>query len=235
MAIKAVLFDLDGTLLPMDLNVFMKHYFGGLAKRLAPYGYDPKTLVDAIWKGTAAMVGNDGSRTNEEAFWEVFVEAFGDRVKEDECHLDAYYREDFDAVKAVCGYDPLARAAVEVVRKKGFSAILATNPLFPKVATEARARWAGFDVSEFDLVTTYENSGYCKPNLQYYRDICERTGFSPEECVMVGNDVSEDMIAESLGMRVFLLTDCLLNKEDADITRYPSGGFPELIAFLEAL
>ena len=235
MAIKAVLFDLDGTLLPMDQNAFMKSYFGGLAKRLSPYGYDAKTLVDAIWKGTAAMVRNDGSRTNEEAFWEVFVEVFGSRVKEDEPHLDAYYREDFDAVKASCGFDPRARIAVETVRKKGFSAILATNPLFPSIATEARTRWAGFDVSEFDLVTTYENSCYCKPNLQYYRDICERMGLSPEECAMVGNDVSEDMIAESLGMRVFLLTDCLLNKDGADITRYPSGGFSELIAFLETL
>ena len=57
----------------------------------------------------------------------------------------------------------------------------------------------------------------------------------PEECLMVGNDVSEDMIAETLGMKVFLLTDCLINKENKDISLYPHGGFEELLAFIETL
>ena len=59
MGIKAVLFDLDGTILPMGQNVFTKAYFGGLAKRLAPIGYESEKLIDSIWQGSAAMVGND--------------------------------------------------------------------------------------------------------------------------------------------------------------------------------
>ena len=223
MAVKAVLFDLDGTLLPLDQNAFMKYYFGGLARKLAPRGYDPKSLIDAIWAGTAAMVKNDGSRMNEDAFWEVFRGIYGDKAQEDVPYFDAYYREDFETVKAASGYDPLARKAVETVKRKGLTAVLATNPLFPSVATEARARWAGLDTSEFALVTTYENTGYCKPNPRYYLDITERIGVSPKECVMVGNDVSEDMIAETVGMQVFLLTDCLLNKEVKSVPLdYPS-------------
>ena len=35
MNIKAVLFDLDGTLLPMDQDIFVKSYFGLLAKKLS--------------------------------------------------------------------------------------------------------------------------------------------------------------------------------------------------------
>lgn len=31
-----ILFDLDGTLLPMDQEVFIKHYFGGITKKCAP-------------------------------------------------------------------------------------------------------------------------------------------------------------------------------------------------------
>ena len=57
----------------------------------------------------------------------------------------------------------------------------------------------------------------------------------PEECVMVGNDVTEDMIAETLGMKVFLLTDCLINKLNEDISKYPHGGFDELKEFLDEL
>ena len=77
MSIKVVLFDLDGTLLPMDQDVFVKAYFKGIAAKLAPYGYEPKALIDAIWAGTIKMIKNDGRRTNEEAFWDYFASIYG--------------------------------------------------------------------------------------------------------------------------------------------------------------
>ena len=113
--------------------------------------------------------------------------------------------------------------------------MLATNPLFPVVATESRIRWAGLKKEDFELVTTYENSRHCKPNPDYYKDIMEEIKVRPQECLMVGNDVKEDMIAESLGMKVFLLTDCLINKEEKDISVYPNGDFNELLAYVDTL
>ena len=110
--------------------------------------------------------------------------------------------------------------------------VLATNPLFPSIATESRIRWAGLEPSEFDLYTTYENTSYCKPNLDYYRDILKRINCRPEECLMVGNDVGEDMVVEALGMQVFLLTDCLINTQKKDITAYPHGSFEQLLSML---
>ena len=71
--LKAVLFDLDGTLLPMDVEEFQKSYFSSLAKFLAPYGYEPEKLVKSIWTGTKAMMKNDGTKSNEKAFWTVFL------------------------------------------------------------------------------------------------------------------------------------------------------------------
>lgn len=44
-----VLFDLDGTLLPMDQDAFTKAYFQCLAAKLAPYGYEPAKLIDSVW------------------------------------------------------------------------------------------------------------------------------------------------------------------------------------------
>ena len=58
---------------------------------------------------------------------------------------------------------------------------------------------------------------------------------SPKECLMVGNDVAEDMIAEELGMKVFLLTDCMINKQNCDISQYPHGSFDDLISFIKTL
>ena len=99
----------------------------------------------------------------------------------------------------------------------------------------SRIRWAGLEPEDFELYTTYENIGYCKPNPDYYREILRRIGLAPEECMMVGNDVGEDMIAETLGMRVFLLTDCLINKTGEDIGKYPNGGFNELLQAVREL
>lgn len=235
MGIKVVLFDLDGTLLPMDQDIFVKDYFGRIAAKLAPQGYDPKKLVDTIWRGTEVMVQNDGSCTNEEAFWKFAVTVFGERILQDKHFFDAFYETEFDKIKAVCGYHPAAAEIVYGLKEQGYRVVLATNPIFPARATQWRIQWAGLQPEDFEIYTTYENSRYCKPNLGYYLDILAQLGVKPEECLMVGNDVGEDMIARQLGMKVFLLTDCLINKNNEDISQYPNGSFEALRKFVSAL
>lgn len=235
MKTNIVLFDLDGTLLPMDQDVFTKEYFKLLAAKLAPRGYEQKKLIDAVWAGTAAMVQNDGSVKNYEAFWKKFAQIMGEKVYEDKALFDEFYKNEFDGAAQSCGFNPDAARAVALCKELGFRVALATNPIFPREATISRIRWAGFEPNEFEYYTTYEVCSFCKPNLDYYREIMRTLGCSPEECLMVGNDVSEDMVANNLGMKVFLLTDCLINKKNEDITRYPNGGFPELSEFLTSL
>ena len=236
MKITTILFDLDGTLLPMDQEIFVKAYFGGLAKKLVPHGYKADELINTVWAGTAAMVKNDGSVTNEIAFWKHFVSLYGEeKARRDYPIFESFYQENFDEVSKVCGHDPKAKEIIEFLKEKGIRRVLATNPIFPSVATEKRMAWAGLSPSDFELFTTYENSRFCKPNLAYYQEILEKIGCVPEECAMVGNDVSEDMIASSLGMQVFLLTDCIINKHDTDISVYPHGNFDELLAWLKKI
>ena len=233
--IKAILFDLDGTLLPMDQDLFLKAYFGGLVKAMVPHGYDPDRVVKSIWAGTAAMVSNDGTRTNEEVFWESFCNFFGADARKDEPVFQRFYETEFQNISQVCGRDPRAADAVHEIQSLGYRTILATNPLFPPIATHSRIRWAGLEVRDFERITTYDNSRACKPNLAYYQEILREQVLAPEECVMVGNDVGEDMIAAKLGMKVFLLTDCLINKAGADISQFPNGSFPELLEFIRGL
>ena len=235
MAVTTVLFDLDGTLLPMDQDLFAMTYLKGLAARVAPAGYDPKALMGAIWKGTEAMMVNDGSCLNEARFWQVFTALMGETALEDMPYFDAYYREDFDKVREVCGFNPAAREIIDLVKNKGLRPVLATNPFFPAIATHKRVVWAGLQPEDFAYITTYENSSFCKPNPNYYRELLEKLELRPEECVMVGNDAHEDTAAAQLGIPVFLLTDCLLNKKNLDYSQYPQGSFPELRTFLENL
>ncbi|MCQ2431113.1 MAG: HAD family hydrolase [Clostridia bacterium] len=231
---KTILFDLDGTLLPMDNDVFTKTYFGLLAKTLAPRGYDPEKLVKSVWYGTAAMVKNDGSETNDKAFWRAFAEAEGEHVYDDIPAFDSFYRNEFGGAKAVCGKDEALVTLVHDLKAAGYRVALATNPLFPAVATERRIRWAGFEPSDFELYTTYENIGYCKPNPAYYTEVAARLGASPADCIMVGNDAHEDTAAKDAGMKVFLLTDHLLNKKNVDITEIPHGDVRALRDYLFA-
>ncbi len=235
MDIKVVLFDLDGTLLPMDQEVFTKAYFKGLATRLGKHGYEAKPLIDAVWSGTIAMIKNNGEKTNEQVFWDDFTAIFGQKAKEDIVYFDEFYRNDFEAIKDYCGYTEKAAQVIALIKEKGLRTALATNPIFPAVATESRMRWAGLNKEDFELYTTYENSFYSKPNPKYYTAITEKLGVKPEECLMVGNDVGDDMIAHKLGMKVFLLTDCLINKKNEDINEYPNGDFEMLLKYIKEM
>ena len=233
MMIDTVLFDLDGTLLPMDQEEFVNTYLGALAKKLAPQGYEPKHLVAAVWAGTKAMVENGGEKTNEEVFWEDFCHIFGQQAKKDMPLFEEFYATDFALARTVCGFAPQAAELIEGLKERGVTLALATNPLFPDIATRQRIRWAGLDPADFTLVTTYENSCRCKPSPEYYREVLGKLGKKPEQCIMVGNDVDEDMVpARELGMEVFLLTDCLINRKNRPLDRFPHGDFAELKDFL---
>jgi len=161
------------------------------------------------------------------------VAAFGEKIEADKHLFADFYEREFDQIKAVCGFQPAAANAVRNLKKRGYRVILATNPLFPARATQWRIQWAGLTPEDFELYTTYENSSYCKPNPDYYIEILNKLNYRAEECAMVGNDVTEDMAAETIGMKVFLLTDCIINKENKDISRYPNGGFEELQKWIQ--
>ena len=233
MPIQWILFDLDGTLLPMDQNTFVNSYFQMLTAKLAPFGYDPKEVVKGIWAGTDAMVRNDGGATNEEVFWKVFSALLGERALAHKPLFEEFYRNEFQAAAAFCGFTPAAKETVDALKQMGYRVGLATNPLFPTIATEHRIRWAGMQPEDFEFYTTYESCRFCKPNPRYYEMILEKIGCPAEQCLMVGNDVEEDaQAATKVGMQVFLITDCLINKGNVDISAYPHGSFAELLEFV---
>lgn len=231
--IKAILFDLDGTLLPMNRSVFERSYMGSLAQMAAGRGYDPKDFLRALGKSIAAMAQNDGSLPNGDVFWNTFSEASGKSRETEEPAFLKYYQTDYQGLEEVCGKNPEASATVKELRQKGYTLAIATNPVFPVIGIESRLSWAECNKEDFSLLTTLENSRFTKPHGGYYRDVAEALGVLPEECLMVGNDVSDDMPAEKVGMRVFLLTNCLENPKGEDFSRYPQGGFAELLSYIE--
>jgi FMN phosphatase YigB (HAD superfamily) len=235
MSIRYILFDLDGTLLPMDQDQFIRSYFGALSTYMEPHGFEPKRFIETIWHCTGAMFKNDGSHTNEEVFWHAFTAAYGADARQYEPILDTFYHTHFPSVQSVCGYDPEASKTVQTLKQMGFELILATQPIFPAIATETRMKWAGLDQNDFKLYTTFENSSFSKPNPDYYQQILDKIGTKPSDCLMVGNDATEDLVAETLGMKVFLLTNCLINKSNKDLSGYPQGDWNALLQYIHSM
>ena len=234
--LDAILFDLDGTLLCMDNDEFVRVYFGFLAKKAAGWGYtDSRFLIKTIWDGVAAMIGNDGSRTNCKAFWECFAGAYGEGGWQDMDKFNSFYMNEFNLAKDVADLTKPAGRAVELAHQKADQVVLATNPIFPRCAVDTRLAWLGLTTADFNLVTDYENFSLSKPNPDYFRKITEILDLDPGRCIMIGNDVEEDVYAaREAGIAPWLVTDFMINRKNLKID-VPCGSYEEMIGYLEQL
>ena len=237
MGIQHILFDLDGTLLPMVQDEFVKFYMPLLAKAYLSKGVpvEPKKFIGAVWAGYEAMVKNDGSRTNREAFWSYIDPELPIGAEESEKIAEEFYGGEFNQAVCTTRPTPLADQIVKTVKGKGLGTYLATNPVFPRCATMNRIRWAGLEAEDFSLITTYETCSFCKPNPEYYKKILDTFSLDPAECLMVGNDVGEDLSIRTLGVKTFLVTDTMENKFNLPIETEYQGSLEELLEFVETL
>lgn len=233
--IKTIMFDLDGTLVPFESEDFVKMYFGEIAKKLAPVGYEPKKVMNDIWAGTKAMVENDGSRLNSDVFWEVF-NANNSGLPDAKPLCDDFYTNEFDSVKACLKESRDLKPMINRLKNAGFELILSTNPVFPMSAMKTRLKWVNLDESDFLLVTSYDNSSYCKPNPKYFTEIMEKTGKKACECVIIGNHVKEDIIpAKIVGAEAFWVNDYPENPDNDDTSDIMQGSLKQAADYLLSL
>lgn len=232
---KAILFDLDGTLLPLDEKLFVDIYFTELSKVFSEYNIESNKLVEAIWTATHEIIKNDGKRTNEEAFWEKFNSIINIDLSNIKEVLEKFYaNEFFTKLKKCSAENNLAKVAVNLAKKNGRKVVLATNPVFP-IDALVRLKWTGLDVDDFDYVTHYSNSSFSKPNPKYYLDLCEKLDVEPKDCLMIGNDERQDIFAaSSAGMNCYLVTDYLYTYPECKVN-CEKGSFEDLIEKLKTL
>lgn len=233
--VKAVLFDLDGTLLPMDNDYFTKCYLKLLGKKFYELGYDGEKCIKGVWNGLKHMVGNDGSMSNEDAFWKGFDQVMASDLTHERAQLNTlllgFYQNEFHGAKAATAPSHIAKDIVEKVKRAGHKVILATNPIFPKEAVLSRLSWIDLTEEDFDYITTYETSHFCKPNPDYYKEILDKCELEPQDCIMIGNDVHEDIIpALSLQIPTYLVKDYQIG-EAQDIST-DAGSLAQVVSYL---
>lgn len=85
------------------------------------------------------------------------------------------------------------------------------------------------------MITTYETYRYCKPNLEYFKNILDEFSLKPAECLMVGNDVEEDLVVRKLGVKTYLVTDTMENKKNLPIQSEYTGTLADLLQFIDIL
>ncbi len=214
--IKALLFDLDGTLLPLDEQEFVNYYFSLLCKKTYEYGYEKNKLISTIWEGTKQMVLNNGTKNNETVFWNYFESVYGS--SDDKFIFDDFYNNEFKNAKVSTKPNEEARKVIDFAKSNFNHVILATNPIFPKAATKTRMEWIGLLEEDFSLVTTYENSCFCKPNPKYYLEILSKFDLKPEEALMIGNnDIEDYKAATSIGIKTIIVNDCRILNEEVNV------------------
>lgn len=226
--IKHILFDLDGTLLPMAQDEFVECYMTLLSRYFIPHDIKPEILINAIWRGVGAMVKNNGSCTNEEAFWSCFTKLLPVKKETMEPMLLDFYNSDFNQAIKSTRPSPCAPKLIRALKNAGIRLYLATNPIFPRCATLNRIKWAGLSAEDFEEITTYEAYHYSKPNVLYFKELLDKYSLNPKECLMVGNDVEEDVIIRELGVKVYLVTDCLENKKALALSADYKGSLEKL-------
>lgn len=231
--IKNILFDLDGTLLPMDLKKFIYIYTRGLCNKV--HKLDSKEVMNVLFKSIDNMYANDGSKTNEKIFIETFESMLNVSFDKYKPLFEEYYYEDFELCKTACMINDKARKLIDYLKERGVRIVIATNPFYPQIATYTRLRWLGLEPYEFELVTTYENSHYCKPNPKYFEEIFNKLNMKSEETLMVGNDVEEDGCIKSLGVKLFLINDCLINSKNLEINADFIGSFDQVVKEIEGV
>ncbi len=216
---KAALLDLDGTLLPMDIDDFLNAYFKLLTEEFSSI-FEAEQFINNLMYATDQMINNCGEKLNREIFIKEFFDLFQvDNQQEIMGKFNLFYKEKFPLLKSQVNQRGLASRLIEVLKEDGFLLVLATNPIFPVEAIEERLRWVDINPEDFSLITNYQNMHYCKPNINYYKEIMDLLNLKAADCMMIGNDIKEDMVAGDLGMTTYLVTDFLIdgNKDEKKI------------------
>lgn len=232
--IKAIFFDLDGTLLPLNERKFAKIYFKTLYKEVKFLKISKLNFFKALYKGAIAQVNNDGTRTNEEVFWDSIKATLGMDLSIYKDVLDEYYKTGYLKSKKATWDCPESKKIIDFCRENNLKTVLSTNPIFPKLAVLNRMNFINLKEEDFTYITYYSNSSYCKPNPLYFKSILKTLNLKPEEVILFGNNEIEDAeCAKQAGIKCYLIDHCLILQNKKEDIIYPIIKIEDVISIIK--
>lgn len=234
--IEAILFDLDGTLLRVQMEHFIPRYVERLAD-LCAAEIKPKRFVRSMLDAIRQLINDEGGGdcSNEERLFGLLRQQLGISSEALSHCLDHFARNHLEELKPLVHPIPLAVQIINDCKGLGIPLVLATNPVFPRFMIEARMAWGGVNQALFCHVTSYENSRYCKPQAGYFQDIADLLELPAQRCLMVGNDSSHDLAAAATGMQTFLVDTWLVERQEKRWPSHYRGDHSVLQRFLRQL
>jgi len=212
---KIILFDLDGTLLRVQMGEFIPRYVQGLAACCEGF-VKPAKFAKAMLEAISSLIRENGSRgiTNEQRVISYLHQRLDLSPGQLSDCFAQFSQNGLNNLAELVKPIPLARKIVEECLAAGVPLVLATNPVFPEFMIQARLQWGGLGDLNFAHLTSFENSCYCKPQSGYFREISTLLDVAPEDCLMVGNDTSHDLSAAAVGMETFLVDTWLVDRDE---------------------
>ncbi len=233
-----LLIDLDNTLLSNDIQTFLPAYMQALGMHLKDFA-EPNRLLRALMDATREMVVHKRpDRTLKEVFDAAFYPALGIHPQEMQEAISTFYREVFPTLREFTRPRPEAQTLVKQALAKGYDIVIATNPLFPKVAILQRLEWAGISPQGHDLrlITSYEDFHFCKPNPAYYAEILAQLGWPSGGIVMIGDDFDNDILpAHRAGLPTFWLDSRKSNPLEEARLPFGNGSLQDVLPWLESI
>jgi len=229
---RALLFDLDGTLINVDLERFLKEYAKLLAEAYAPRV--PRELFGpAFMAGVTEMLEGRPDRSNAQRFFDTFCQRVGIDEAWTREQAEWFYTEKYPSLRPLVEPIPAAPEVVAEARARGWLVVVATQPLFPRTAIVQRMEWGGLDPEAFDYITHMEAFHACKPSSHFFEELCQTIDVPPSRCVMVGNDVHDDMPAANVGIASFLAKDFLLRADHPAPPPRAEGSLADLLRLIQ--
>jgi FMN phosphatase YigB (HAD superfamily) len=233
-SIQAVFFDLDGTLVDVDMHRFVPSYLLRLTEQMGDQ-VDPARATRALHRAVAAMFANaDADKTLECILLEVLQSELSMSPGAYAASLERFCRKDLESLRPLVSGHPLSPRLVEASLERGWQVVLATNPIFPRAVIDARIAWGALDGGAFHHVTAYETAHFCKPNPGFFEELLARLQIPAAACLMIGNDTLHDLAACQVGMQTGLLTPWRIHRPDAHFTADWQGSHEELLAMIAA-
>ena len=200
--IQAILFDIKGTLTNVNSTEFMQNYLGFLAPRFA-HLFPPDKFSKLLLKSMEVVLNEPKpGQTNMQTFYDDFSKATSQSYQTLHPIFEEFYASDFPALRCLIQIVPQGVKVVENAIQQGFLTAVASNPVIPLTAMQEQVRWAGLTPEHFKVIPALDNFHYCKPHLEFFREVADSLGVKPESCLLV-SDHLEDRVCQELGMKLF--------------------------------
>lgn len=208
--IKAVLLDLDNTLLNNADRVFAAEYMRLVDMFFQEHwGYpDMSASIRQMIKHVSGP--HDFQLSNTENAVRLIAEATGRSADAISQAYRIFYADSYPQLQQYTQANPLSAVLVDYLLQRQYAVVIATNPLFSDDAIRQRIAWAGIPdtLAAQVFITSSDNMHFAKPDPAYYAEIIARVGVEPDEALMVGDQrVNDIQPARQIGLHTFHITD----------------------------